>query len=673
MNTESIHALRDLMIQHYRQGDYHQAAQCMQRLEVLGDRSQGWWEYALMLAAAMDDASIVEASIRVLEKDPVALTRTLKAAWSNAVSGKHWDLAKRLGHRLSQLAPDDVNLRLLNLLDSLDNGNRGSDELKQLMANPLPLSDLSPEVLRKLIEALRRGGFRGDAGRMLEYLLRKYPPVESAELEETALLALDIKRYDLAFSLTCESAEPRHRYIHSLACLQALAWDELMRTQLSSAELQALLEGDPDWRPSKLWHTLMLTGYTDADHLALARRATSGIRIAVDATTHVRPADRPTRLRIGYLSGDFKEHPCNQLACAMLEAHDTSRFELMAFDNSRDDGSAARRRTLAAFHEVIDVRNLSTEDLAQAIRSAGIDILVDMSGHTSDNRIDVLALRPAPIQMTWLGFPGGVGGPLADYFVADGITVPEGLEPDFDEALIRLPVSYLPGGECPLAIMPPTRQSQCLPEDVLVFACFNQLAKISSKTFAAWCDILQNLPESVLWMMDEGEDKRERLKSAAANRGIAPGRLYWAERTRTQPLHVQRIACADLILDTQPYTMHTTAVDALAAGVPFLTYCGETVASRVSSSLLHTAGLGDCVCENDEDYVRRMIALARNTPERRQLRDRFMAARTASPLFDSAAFARYLEMAYDQAYARWLAGEAPADISVERLLTGGSQ
>ena len=668
MTPQNIQDLREQMTRSYADGAYLKAAQYMHRLEILGDQSPGWWEYALMLAGALGDEGIVEASICGLAQDRARLLRALKAGWSKAVSENHRDLAKHLAQRLWQIAPDDTNFRVLNLLDALEAGVPANTTLIGLTEEPLPLGSLEPELLRILIRALHKAKFREDARRLLDHLLQKHPPVESIAIEQYALLAHEFKWYSVVMSLTAGRAEPRLRYIHSLLCLETLAWDELKRSQLSSAELHALLERDPDWRPSILWQTLMLPGYTNAEHLALARRTTSGMRAAVEVVPHVRPAARPTRLRIGYLSGDFKVHPCNQLACAMLESHDRNRFELTAFDNSRDDGSAARRRTLAAFHEVIAVRNLSAMSLAEAIRNAGIDILVDMSGHTTDNRVDVLAYRPAPIQMTWLGFPGGVGGPMADYFVADGISVPTRGERDFDEALIRLPVSYLPGGEYPLAIVSPTRHSQGLPEDALVFACFNQQAKISGETFSAWCDILQNVPESVLWMMDEGEGKRERLKSAAGERGVIPDRLYWAERTQTQEKHVHRIACADLILDTQPYTMHTTAVDALAAGVPFLTVCGETVSSRVSSSLLHTAGLGDCVCENPTDYVRGMIALARDVPKRMLLRDRFMTARMESPLFDSAAFAYYLEMAYDLAYARWLAGDAPADINVERVL-----
>jgi len=664
MNSESIQALRDRVTDCYGQGAYRKAAHYMHRLEVLGDRSKGWWTYALMLAGALGDASIIDTSIRVLARDRKTLIRALKSAWSKAVSEHHLDLAKELSHRLLDFAPNDTDFRILNLLEALNSDSLSETSLKRLTSKPLPLASIDPELLRTLIGALKRAGFTDDASRMLDYLITKHPPVEPAVCEQTAQLAYSLKRYTVAMSLTADRPELRLRHIRGLACLQALAWDDLQKTQLSRAELHTLLEEDPDWQPSMLFHTLMLPGYTNADHSALARRAISWMQAGV-VPSHVRPEKRPARLRIGYLSGDFKKHPCNQLACPVLEAHDQSRFEIIAFDNSRDDESPERQRILAAFNAVVVARNLSIESLAQAIREAGIDILVDMSGHTGDSRLAVLAHRPAPVQITWLGFPGSIGGTLADYLVTDTICVPDGMEEDFDEALIRLPVADRPGGEFPLNIMPPDRNSQGLPDDALVLACFNQQAKISFDSFQRWCQILRVVSNSVLWLVIQGDDVRERLRSVLTEQGVDPNRLYWAPRCQ-HVQHVQRIACADLILDSHPYGMHTTAVDAIAAGVPFLTFYGETLAGRVSSSLLHTAHLDDCVCADAEDYVERMVMLAENTTARTMLRERFYAARTDSPIFDNKSFARHLEKAYNVAYERWLAGEKPANITIEQ-------
>jgi len=660
MESDSIQVLRDRLTDCYRQGAYLKAAHYMHRLEVLGDRSKGWWMYALMLAGALGDAGIIEASIRVLARDRNTLILTLKSAWSKAVSENHRELSKYLARRLLQFAPNDPDFRVLHLLDALNSGAPSDKTLKKLTSRPLPLKSLDPELVRTLIVALNRAGFADDAGRMLDYLLSKHSFVEPSALEQTVILACSLKRYSQAMALTADSQSPRLRYLRSVACLHTLAWDDLQQAQLSPAELYALIEDDPDWRPSMLFLALMLPAYTNAVHLALARRAISWLPTS-EVVSSMRLDARPTCLRVGYLSGDFKKHPCCQLSCPVFEAHDKKRFELIAFDNSRDDGSDERRRILEAFSEVVPVRNLSNETLAQVIRKSNIDILIDMSGHTADSRVEVLAYRPAPVQITWLGFPGGVGGKLADYLVVDNISVPFGTESDFDEALIHMPVSYLPGGECLPVIEPVTRKSQGLPENVVVFACFNQFSKISKETFERWVKILRAVPDSILWLLDEDPLGRERLNSAANEHGVASSRLFWAERV-SHELHVQRMTCADLIFDSHPYTMHVTAIDALAAGVPFLTFYGETMAGRVSASLLYTAGLGDCVCENDEDYVRCMVALAENGSDREHLRERFQAARTESPLFDSSSFARYLETAYDKTYERWLSGEAPSNM-----------
>jgi predicted O-linked N-acetylglucosamine transferase (SPINDLY family) len=369
-------------------------------------------------------------------------------------------------------------------------------------------------------------------------------------------------------------------------------------------------------------------------------------------------------LRLGYLSGDYKKHPIACLLSPVLEAHDKNCFELVAFDNSRSDGSAERTRILAAFDEVIPVRKMSDEELARTVVQARIDLLIDLSGRTTDSRSEVLAYRPAPVQITWLGFPGGLGGDLADYLIADAITVPIGSERDFDEALIRLPVCYLPCGDKPSSGEPPSRALQGLPGAGLVFACFNQHAKITAETFDRWCELLRRTPGSVLWLKGESKANNKRLQELASERGVAPARVLISSR-ETRNRHIQRLACADLILDCHPYTMHTTAVDALAAGVPYLTFTGETLASRVSSSLLHTAGLGDCVCRDADHYLERMLALAGNTAELGLLRQRFRAARTESRLFDSQAFARDLESACEQAFERWFKGQAPAAITIQ--------
>lgn len=649
----------------YANGAFGAAWRALQLRASDGQDGVSWWMYALRLGAALGDTDRALAAVdalQVLQPDAGVWLPALRAAWAHAKARRHWGLAKELGYRLTRLAPGDVPLRVLHLLDALEAGRTRQDDLQALTASPLPLGTLSPELLRRLIAALKNGGFEGDAVKLLAYLLKRHPPATDEETEKTALLACTIKCHAQAAALLAGQSGLRSRYLCSLACHLALDWAGFKKARLSSAELLQLLAADAQWQPPMVFYFLMLPGYDHADYLALTRRLALSMP-APKRYQYARPSVRPERLRVGYLSGDFKSHPCTQMACPVFERHDHRRFEWVAFDNSRDDASPARRRILATFGRVVAVQGFSSVALAQAIRAEGIDVLVDMSGHTTDNRLDVLALRPAPVQISWLGFPASVGAALVDYMVTDAVSAPPDSRAAFDEALIYLPVSDRPGGECLPGLTPLPRHAQGLPEDALVLACFNQVAKLTEEVFDLWCELVRAVPRSVLWLCDEGPAARQALQAAAALRGVQPDRLVWAGRLGHQD-HLRRIACADLILDTQPYTMHTTAVDALAAGVPFLTVCGNTVASRVSSSLLHTAGLEDCVCADAANYLQRMAALAGDAPARRQLRQRFEAARTQSPLFDSTSFAHYLEAAYDMAYARWQAGLPPADITI---------
>lgn len=662
--TQSLVALRQKVAKLYTAGDFNSAKQALEGLERLGGQDKAWWEYSLMLAGALGDAESANSAIEVLASDPDSLLPALRNAWSNATAHKHWELAKPLGRRLYQLVSHDVNLRVLNLLDALDAGTSKQDDLKQMMAEPLPMATFSTEVLRRLIAALNTGGFNDDAGRMLDYLLVKYPPDTTADKERTALLACQVKRYAQAVRLVADTSSLSGRYLCSLSSHLAMDWPSFKRSQLSRAELTALLGNEPDWQPAMLFRFLMLPGYSDADYLALSQRA-APLAKPEKRCQHIAPMTRPQRLRVGYLSGDFKIHPCTYLVTPVFESLDKRRFEWIAVDNSREDNSLERQRILSCFDAVIPARHLGTVELAQRIRVAKIDVLVDLSGHTTDNRLDVMALHPAPIQITWLGYPGGLGGELADYIITDTISAPQGADADFGEVLIRLPVSDRPGGDRTVALSsPPPRAKLGLSEGILVLACFNQQAKITESTFDIWCELMREVTDSVLWMIDEGESGRLALQAALKQRGVNSDRLIWADRIPHQQ-HLQRMACADLMLDTHPYTMHTTAVDTLTCGVPYLTYCGETLASRVSASLLHTAGLADCVCSGVDEYRQRLLLTATDPAYRAQLRQRFEAARTKSPLFDSRRFASYLEQAYDRAYGRWLGGLSPAPFTIE--------
>jgi len=385
---------------------------------------------------------------------------------------------------------------------------------------------------------------------------------------------------------------------------------------------------------------------TRAQQLAAARRASD----LVAARTVPLPPATPLplhgrRLRLGYLSADFHQHATACLMVELFEAHDADRFEVFAYSYGPDDGSAMRRRLMAAFEHFVDLGPLDHAAAAARIRADRIDILIDLKGHTTDSRLGILAYRPAPLQLTWLGYPGTSGAGFIDGVIADAFVLPPAHEADFSERVLRLPGCYQPNDSGrAIAALTPTRTDCGLPEQGFVFCCFNNSFKIRPEIFEIWLDLLVEIRGSVLWLLDGNPAASANLKAAADRRGIAADRLILAPRL---PLaeHLARHRLADLFLDTLPYNAHTTASDALWAGVPVLTLVGESFAGRVAGSLLNALGLKELITDTRESYRRRALELARDPAALAAVRGRLNDARAKSPLFKGRAFAKTLERA----------------------------
>ena len=355
------------------------------------------------------------------------------------------------------------------------------------------------------------------------------------------------------------------------------------------------------------------------------------------------------KIRIGYLGGEFRNQATSILAVELFELHDKSRFEIVAFDNGWNDGSDLRRRMEAAFDEFVDIAALTDDDAARAIAERRIDILVNLNGYFGLGRTGVFARHPAPLQVNYLGFPGTLGAPYLDAIVADADTIPSGEEGAYVERVLRLPHSYQPNDRRRAVGPAPTRAALGLPGDAIVFACFNNTYKITPATFAAWMRILSAVDASVLWLLEDNDAATANLRAAAAALGVAPERLHFAPRIRLDE-HLARHACADLFLDTLPYNAHTTASDALWAGLPVLSCRGSTFAGRVGASLLHAVGLADELLVDDvAAFEQRAIALAREPARLARVRARLAQARTAGALFDTPAYARALEKLFEEA------------------------
>ncbi|HLX28907.1 MAG TPA: tetratricopeptide repeat protein [Casimicrobiaceae bacterium] len=353
------------------------------------------------------------------------------------------------------------------------------------------------------------------------------------------------------------------------------------------------------------------------------------------------------RLRVGYLSSDFRMHATAFLAAGMFEQHDRERFEIVAYSTGQDDRSPMRERLVRAFDRFVDAAGWPALRLAARIREDAIDVLVDLKGHTENATPSVLALRPAPIQVHYLGYPGTLGGQLADYLIGDPIVTPEAHAGDYSETLVLLPRTYQVNDRNRPIGKTPDRAELGLPRNGVVLCCFNSGYKLNPEVLDAWMRILGNVPEAVLWLLARRGEERwvSNVRRETVRRGIDARRLIFAQ-ARANADYLALYRAADLFLDTWPYNAHTTASDALWAGCPLVTLRGETFASRVAASLLTAVGLPQLVCEDVASYVAKATALARDPNARTELRRHLDGAGHESASFDTEATTRALEAAY---------------------------
>ena len=367
------------------------------------------------------------------------------------------------------------------------------------------------------------------------------------------------------------------------------------------------------------------------------------------------------RIRIGYVSGEFRQQPTSILLARVFELHDRERFELYAFDNGWDDRSDIRTRIEAAFGEIVDIAHLDDRASAAAIREREIDILVNLNGYFGRARQGVFAMRPSPIQVNYLGFPGTLGASYMDYILGDRFVIPPGDEAFYAEKVVRLPVTYQANDDRRLSpAAPPTRAEAGLPAKAFVFCCFNHPYKITPAIYESWMRLLRDVPGSVLWLLEDNPAAARNLRREAEKHGLVADRIVFAPRVAFD-VHLARHRLADLFLDTLPYNAHTTASDALWAGLPVLTCLGTTFPGRVGASLLHAASLPDLVAMNLRDYESRARELAESPQVLAHLRERTAHARS-SALFASDAFTRDLESAYAAMRERHRCGEPPDTI-----------
>jgi protein O-GlcNAc transferase len=526
----------------------------------------------------------------------------------------------------------------------------------------LALAPTRADVCNNMGTALLAEGRYGEARAAFEQALIHKPGFPEAfynlgnAWRELGNLAEAITAYRNALRLRPDYAEAFSQLVYHRA--QACAWDDREADQTRLLDMiRAGVRVPPFY--------LFATPASASDQLICARHWIGPIRPQPEIVFRHQSGVERQRIRLGYLSGDFHQHATAQLMVELFERHDRGLFEVFAYSYGPDDDSPMRARLVSAFDRLRDVRTLSHRAAAELIYADGVDILVDLKGYTHRARPAISALRPAPVQVNYLGYPATMGTDFIDYIIVDPFVVPASQQAFFSERLVHLPGSYqVNDSKREVARAPTSRRDWGLPAEGLVLCSFNNNYKITPAFFDIWMRLLRSVPGSVLWLLKTNELVEGNLRSEAEKRGVDGGRLIFAPIVALAE-HLARHTHADLFLDTLPCNAHTTASDALWAGLPVLTCSGDTFAGRVAGSLLTAVGLSELVTGSLEEYERAALALARDPQRLAALRQKLTRNRDGSSLFDLPKYTGRIEAAYVRMWQNWRSGQKPVGFSIE--------
>ncbi len=629
-NAEALHLLGVIALQ---RGDAAKAQDLIGRAAALDPERA---EYQRNLGLAFLTAERLEEAGEHLER-AAALDPADAAAFTNLsalrLRQRSFEAAIAAGKRAIALAPQSLEAAT-NLAMALRDAGR-VPEAEVSYRRALALAPNAPRLEAELALLLRRQGKHKEALEQLRHAAAVAP-------EDGAILA---------------------PLCHEL--LRVADWRDLpaLAARLDAANEQALARGAAV--PESAFLNL-LRCEDPAQNLRIARSQASAAAARIgwaQGKLARRPRPAGGRIRLGYLSADIWDHPTAHLAAGLFSGHDRARFDVFLYSYGHDDGSAYRRRIAADVEHFVDLQGGDTLGAARRIADDEIDILVDLKGHTFGAWLEVMALRAAPLQLHWLGFPGSIGAEFIDYAIADAVVAPDDHLAHYSEKIIRLPHCYqINDGEQPVAAIP-SRAAAGLPEDAFVFCCFNHAHKIEPAMFDLWMALLREVEQSVLWLLGGSSLLEENLRREAASRGIGPQRLIFAPHL-PKASHLARLSLADLAIDTRLYNGHTTSSDALWAGVPLLALEGRHFASRVSASLLKALGLDELIAGNMEAYRDLALVLARDRARLAGLRAKLAVARKNSPLFDTARFIANLERALETIWARHCRSLAPVHLDI---------
>jgi predicted O-linked N-acetylglucosamine transferase (SPINDLY family) len=581
-------------------------------------------------------------------------------AWRLHRAGEH-DRAERLYRDI--LRADPANYEALHRLAFLHGQHGRWDEAQSTMARAIELNPRAPDALFLRGAALQKLNRHDEAVVCFDRALALNPGMAEVRLNRAASL-YRLRRYNEAgdeYGRLLEIAPdyPFARGNRLFCRLQCCDWRSL-ETEATAiiADMRAGKRAIAPFDAKAL--------FLSAEDELICARIWAADQYA--GPTSPRPAvqSQHSALRVAYISADFREGPLAMLMTSVFEHHDPQRIESIGVSLGMDDNSAARRRFAHAFHRFLDVSDKSDVEIASVLRRMEIDIAVDLMGFTESGRPGIFKHRPAPIQAGYLGYPGTVGGDWLDYLIADRVIVPDEHRRFCAEQLVYLPDTFLPRDTTCIPEGAATRAGEGLPEQGFVFACFNNAYKLNPVMFDIWMRLLRAVEGSVLWLSEPNRIAKQNLVREAQARGIAPERLVFARFKTSAGEHLARLRLADLFLDALPYNAHTTASDALWAGLPVLTCTGHTFAGRVAASLLGALGLPDMIATTLSDYESLALQLAREPGRLAAITDRLRNNRDAFGAFKTERFTRHLEAAYLQMWERAQRGPAPEHVSVPR-------
>jgi predicted O-linked N-acetylglucosamine transferase (SPINDLY family) len=532
-------------------------------------------------------------------------------------------------------------------------------ELYRKFARP---TSAHADLYNNMGTALLGSGRPDEAGQAFEQALASRPDFPEAAynlgnaLRELGRLADALSAWEQAVRLRADYADALSQLVHhrALTC----QWDQHGADQ---ERLVRMVRSGVRVPP----FYLLATPATAADQWLAGRQWMAPIQPPREARLRHHPSLPGGRLRLGYLSGDFHQHATAQLMAGLFEAHDRDCFEVFAYSYGADDASAMRARLTRAFDRFMDISTLSYRDAAKAIHQDQIDILIDLKGYTHGSRPMIAALRPAAVQVSYLGYPATMGADFIDYIMVDRFVVDSSEQPVFSEKLVHLPVCYQANDAAfARAASPTSRRDWGLPEEGLVLCCFNNSYKLSPHIFDIWMRLLGATRGSVLWLLATNDLAELNLRKEAAARGVDPTRLVFAAVVPSA-VHIERHRHADLFLDTLPCNAHTTASDALWGGVPVLTCRGDTFAGRVAGSLLNAIGMDELVTASLEEYELTARALLGDPARLSAMRRKIEQKRDVNSLFDLPKLTRAIEAAYQRMWLRHVAGEEPQAFAIE--------